>query len=1077
MPVEQIDAAVATVEHPIHKDYLREHLGNLAHAAALEAAESDEWPAPEDIFEKYAREERTQRITSQANLTSIFFSSASKELGAGASEDAVWNMVFESQLSHLRNPYNSPEVRASVAGNLLVTNLFAVYGKPPKEAKEELDRRMWQVARTETGLTVLEAAGKNKDLCVVSDDPDTPYRSVAEQVSEFSTLFVATAKDPAVSRNIDTPVKVLGAADIEDKAWFFGKAAEQGKHELIEANRQYIGETEAPQLTRLALKSFSGNLEDFNRAGIGEPLKAVDLAAELIRDDQNPLYLMDIRNMPAADQQDIFHLMADHKQPAAVAQMLYSRNFNKLDASCLQRVLDLDLTTKDTSLPLTAFTDLPSGTFDKVMEAGFNTYQVVEAIDSFDMADREHAYEVLLNSDESHFIFSNPDKFPFVPKDKLLEQARQKGQFWAVAGNIDKWTDGSDKEFIQEAIEVNNSGWNIAARISKLPGLDREWFLGELQEREDYNALQTCMNHMPELDQGEIFDGVLKLDMRDSMLQYSLDNYTQLSPSEILQKLADAKAYNLIASNRAFFTEETPESLSSLMIHDPAGREALAERLVLFPNIDRRWMAESLLADNNPEAAARSADEIVDGGVDVEWLYSQIRDSKSGMEYFISQTGSEACRSAIGIDRLYADCLKLDDLSVMAHGLEIFKTPEMQAAFVDACIAKKDYNNLIFNLRSLDVPPIDIAKRCIAAGWEQPVASCWSEFYFLEGLDADEVPTAQDLLTWGAPAVLLANNKMYPDAPVDVAFDMLLARGDDDLLAEVVTSYQDGRIPNTAATRLLETDHIWILRHKKEQFDPSVFSIDFLERYLESGDQGFAEVYAYSGHNIDWIDKGMRDFGKDAPPALLGASREINRSTDENLPDYLTELGVSNRGPAGIDQLRAADARIRRQLLETATDPEALADFARLTTTNIVAMNIAQRMTRFTNSEWGKHGQDEWNRLLQAQLDTSAGQAPMRPEFVPSREYTIHSLDAKAFDPSTIDEDARNRYDVLKADVGAAYRLVEHPGRNTYAGLFTQGRTVLRQELDRLQQQREKWVAEGNDRAIIGIDRKTAVIN
>jgi hypothetical protein len=1070
MPVEQIQNISEVVEHPVHRAHLETRLGVLAHAGMLEPVEPDlTWTeGPRDHVE-YGAE--TLKVSEQARITTLFFKDASAELGPDASEDQIWDKVFEYQLEHLKPYEENTDTSLSVATNVLVNNLLSVHGLPKEEAARKLDDRMWRLAKRGVGMSALAMANMNKDLCVVSGDPETPYRSVIEQTQGYESLFTVTEASERPRSVAAMPVEALSDTGIDNKGWFFGRAATTRNYSLVEANRKYIGDDEAVAVAKEAARYHSGPVETFRDAGLA-PISDFEYADALVSSGRN----VDKRVIAAiegSEQRTLFAKMAETYSESALTNALYGESFNDLDAASLDLLLAKGVENK--YVPLSAFKDLPAGTYTKVAEAGWNKEQIVKALDGFAVEDRKQAFDDLMNSQfDAYLVFANPDKFDFIPKNELLEQAREKGQLWTAARNIDKWTDGSDQEMLQYIIEQGyGAGDALAENMDKLPALDKEWLVGEFRKKDDLGALAESLPHVDTIDQEALLDEILADEGKVYLMRYKLPKFDKLDPAETLDKLIAAGGFETVAGNVPYFTDETYKTIEKRLASYPDGLVAIAHNISMFKDTDRKWLADALIDADRKGTAANIADALVDGGVEPEWFYNRIKDDPEALDKICGVFSGTKLLSTIGTERVFADFLATKSSDALARNMSTFNTPEMQTAIIGLCIEQRDSGNLVYlaGNSSLTLDRMDVVQKCMAAGWEQPLIRSWEKVFLEEG-KAQFQPTAEQLLSWGGAGVLLAHLDRYPGTPVDAAMDMVLQRKDDNLLIEVIARMKGVKVSDEVAYRLLESDYIWAIDAKKELFNPGAFNEKFWEKYMTSGHDEFAALYEYSGQRISWMDRGLKGLGTEASAAAVLAAREIDRETDEPLPQEIADLGVTRRGNVGVDQLRAASDGLRQQLIGSSENPAELEAFVALTTTNALAGSMVKKLVRFNTSQWGSHGDEEWQNVLRSHLDTRADQEPLREGMVVSSEYTVRKIDAKEFDPTVVDKDAKELFALYQEDLEAAFEVAESPANGRYDRLFIQGQTILRDELSRLQRSREQFIDKGNNMAVLGVEKR-----
>jgi hypothetical protein len=184
---------------------------------------------------------------------------------------------------------------------------------------------------------------------------------------------------------------------------------------------------------------------------------------------------------------------------------------------------------------------------------------------------------------------------------------------------------------------------------------------------------------------------------------------------------------------------------------------------------------------------------------------------------------------------------------------------------------------------------------------------------------------------------------------------------------------------------------------------------------------------------------------------------------------------VTSHGHLGLEQLRTKVQDIRRTLIHTA-DSTSQAELASLTLENNIARSITKQLTRFGESEWGNHSEDAWETMMRKHMAVADKVKPLSPEFKPSKLYEVPTLDAKEFDPSKLDEDAVNRYSVLRESLDLGVQTAESPPRGRYEPLFGAARDLLAAEITRKQTLRAELVAKGQEKGVANIDKQITAL-
>lgn len=1100
IPTDQIELNSEQVSHPAHRQHLGDRLGKVAEV--ISSAESSS-STPEEIV---GGQPTSERLKSQVGLVSEFFAKASEELGPEATMDEIWERVAQSQLN-LITPWSENEDvdKDEIALSYLVANLLAVYDKEPEGAEAILKHRMWEAAGRRAGFKVLSAAQKNQDIQVGSKAEHIEPRSIIQQTQGFGGLFIATDKS-VNARQINLYLPELKSATPEERSWFFAWELRLGNYDIVRTNFAGLNKGEIKNTLKEVVQNQQLHYDSIIGLGLENEISVEDVIDWSIEAGRNPVYFLNMEDMPKDEQKALFKkLLDDHitkeryraavevllkttqvGQPAhqtttpLVISALGSEKFTSLDSEDLERLLSSGVLDGHNWTSLLAFEDLSEGMLTKLQEAGVKINQIMNMAHNLAESDRKILYDQLLEERDLYTLLRNPDKFGFIPRSQLLDLARDNRLLSAVASSIGKWTDGSDKELIVEVLENTfDGGTSMGDALDTMPKIDTEWFISELEKKDDVAALVKCLRHVGTINELELLDRILMLEPNkvEMILGFDLKLFKFEDTNMVLEKLIAINAFEVIARNTDYFIGETAETILFKIGSTPEGVLAITNNIYKFPDADKRWLADCLVDNGNLRELAMNASAFTKGGVEAEWIYRAVATDAKALGLLSRYREDGDAFSDIPSERFFEDLMGLKAIDEIGMSLKKFKEPGMHARFVQACIDSQLEIELAVRLDVLEIDNISIAKQCLEAGWDHAIMSRWDENNFLSGVSEEDRPSAADLIEWGGASVVLCNTDIYPDADLSKAFRQVIERSDEKTLSSILFKTKLDRVPGEVAEALLDTESAWMIRRKKELFEPSVFTPDFFERYLYKDDESFVELYKYSGTKIEWLDKQLNTFGRDATPILLLAGRELSLESDQVIPSYIAELGVTRRGQAGIEQLKKATVELRRQLIYNSDGPDQLSAFVALTTSNLLAKSIAKQMTRFTSSQWGAHTEDEWSRVLESHLASKASHAPMPAEFVNSELYTVRTIDAKEFDPSKIDEDAKDKFVALQESLKKAFEIAESPANGRFSGVFTEGQSLLSEELGRLRSRRGVLVEQGKDKGVEALDQKIAGIS
>lgn len=1057
LPPDVIESHIEAVQHPVHREHLHSHLGRLAEKHSVI-----------DFIPDQSEETNVKTdIHTQSEMISHYFAEASSELGAEATEDQVWDKVFDKQMWELVKSDGEVD-KESLAVNVLVGNLFAANGLPEADAQRFLQTRMWSVATFRRGLAIVGAANKNMGLCVATGQTDKPYASVVEQTQPHGALFMAT--DQAVDlKTVSIPVSELADASPERQAWFIGVMGANKNFSSVNLNMKYIPDTTALVEQIIASGRMSSDL--LRNTPLGNDFsseRVVDLCFSL---GKNPTYSIDVGHEPAELQSTVLNRMIE-LLPDSVSLGL--DRFTNLPETDLRKLAESGFFKNNSYTNIGAFKNLSPGMIDFLKDSGLSHSKICESLSNFDQNDRKTYYDQLTEGYDSHVIFQYPDQFDFVDRADLLQAARDSRNMSTVSQYVSKYTDGTNQQLISELLD-SGYGEAVAKKLGDMPNIDVEWFVGEADRHDDLKALLQSLPYSESIDHQELFDRILAREDAASILRYDIKLLTGLDKQATLDRLISGKLFDVITSKLDYFDGETRESIFNRIAENPEALVAVAESIYLFPFVDKAWLVDSLATNGSYDQITAIADDAIKDGVDPETIWSAIQDSSSAMYKMLYRVDGEFCK-AIGVERVFSTLLDKGSLGDVAWQLDKTDNKAIHQMFLERCIEQRDASAIRQSLDKISIDKVEIIRQLCQSGFEAPLIS-WSDDPFFKDIATEDLPSQEALLGWGAHATLICNPERYPDVNRDEHYDSLINSNAQELLVKVLLHPNTTSAPAKAAQYLVGTERAAILRMKKDLFDKSVFTPELMEKYIATGDEAFLELYEYSGQKIEWVERGFAVFGKEAPPTILYAVRELEKTTEDPLPAQFAELSVRQRGQGGVEQLKRAYTNIRSELIHGTNTPEQLRDFVELATNNPIAKSIAKQLTRFAGAQWGRHGEDEWTRVLQDHLAVSAEIRPLALNFVPSSEYTVRTIDAKEFDPSKIDEDAANKFTSLRESLDLALEIAESPAAHRYERLFADSRSLLDTERARLATTKEGLQAQNKTKAVENIDRQISAID
>ena len=168
-----------------------------------------------------------------------------------------------------------------------------------------------------------------------------------------------------------------------------------------------------------------------------------------------------------------------------------------------------------------------------------------------------------------------------------------------------------------------------------------------------------------------------------------------------------------------------------------------------------------------------------------------------------------------------------------------------------------------------------------------------------------------------------------------------------------------------------------------------------------------------------FIDKDTQDTATDG--GVFGKIKSLvpkifsKQSADkEAIPKMLSDLGVSDIGPAGIGQLRDFVQNFKQSVI---TDERHLMENIK----NPLVLSIYKKYVRFEKSEWGGHTNEQFMETVKNYNPDK--HQPLNPAYTPSETINIqHKEDTE---PIVLTEDFKDRFRTLQSAVIEAKQVVE----------------------------------------------------
>lgn len=1075
------------------------YLPELQHLGSMSVLQLQAQPGLAEALHTVTPEQQTITQEQEA-MIGTYFMEATQALPEQSSEQAVWDKIFDIQSQELLTVTNETE-KDRIALNILVGNQLSQYGIYVADAAKLRTDRAWKMAQTREGARFNKVAEENIGLCVATGQPTKPYQSVAEQLgpiepskpsSALSELLKVTDKSYVGRTALHEDITI--SADEAQAGWLINLAVEAGDTLSVAYNVVDVQPAFRQKMVRELLAKGQKIHQTLLRPEppFSEALPRSEVIEDALRQNPEALVTQNFSSeLPEVRDRIITELIPKITAEDAGTWLKYHlENVGPEHVAAFSDKLGREMN----MTALAKFSSLPPNALRLLSDNNSEDYSLASCIGKYDAEDQARILKEaeLGNSVWSSAIYAAPEEFKLMDKDEILSHARKHDRLYYIASNIDQYTDGSDQELILELLNLDtNYARTIPDKISDMPLLDKAWLVETYKNKafDKYfdrslrilagfvDPKQFLLDRLEAQDSFNISYVVQQIARRDGV-EWGGSSEDGPGPEygvpvdELYQILKDNQEYDAILGNvswgRVF--EKNKDNIVSELMASPGGPEALAKNIsYLDKDEDLVPLYDHVVALKLDALLAYNYERFEKAGIPLTTLVGQLRTSTAGLDVLIKAYNEKTeIQQLCILDELLETAFTNGHVYALTSNLSLIPK-ELHQRVVDTAIANNDTTGIATHLDKLAVDGRDIARQLIAAG------QSWDVFanplnYYGKGFGG---LSAQDLIEDGAGTLVIRWHDRFADYNEEQVIDGMVERGQ---YMEIFKNIARLEQPMSEATRLYIASQGGALIAKKF---PAIFGAitpDIITAALDGDDPHFPEVYELATEKLPWLDTAIKLLGPDTPAKLLTAARFIAADSTEAFPQDLLDVGVKSHGQQGYEELRALPGMMRQRLLVQGDDAAALPGLVALLASNPYAASAARQTVRFNEAEWGNKSSQEWQKILTAHMAHRAEHAPLPEGFVASEPITISQIDAKEFDPSKIDEDARARYDVLRADIVSGLALSQRSGPNKYDDILAEGVTLLQRDLARLSTVRSKLVEQANEKALVNIDGQIGAI-
>jgi len=564
-----------------------------------------------------------------------------------------------------------------------------------------------------------------------------------------------------------------------------------------------------------------------------------------------------------------------------------------------------------------------------------------------------------------------------------------------------------------------------------------------------------------------------------------IDQYTDGSNKELISKIVELK-YGKGVTEKFSVLENLDQEWYVKLIIENNDLESMVLLLPYTDKIDQKELFEKIVSDQRIVS-----DDAVDGklnlftNLDKDAVLQELLDNNR-FQIVVSNMKNYFNNFSEGY--IYEKIISSDvGKNQIADLIDYFDSLYIHKDFLYKAIANKDRRSLIATigqerLKKELMSKEEYIKLLCQSDLEDVVLAIIGNSPWFDNYTFKNLPSLEELESLQANGLIIASviNNPEDGSNIDIneKIKQLIENDSVFVIEALIKNNHIHNISSDLASYLLLKGNFELIVSKSEVIDDSFFTQEVVERFLQADETGYEEAYkkfkAHTNQTISYIEKSYSIFGNKVNPSVIYAVKEI-LAEETPPPDYFQEIGISEKGLKGIDQLKELVANIRTNLLHVNPNNEEYSKFITLIRDNPLARAIAQQHVRFKESEFGEDDQDSWNNILNNHLSRLRDIPNLPESFSESGVYDIRSIDFVEYDSNQIDEDAKNRYLALRDIIDQAMALNQLPAGERYSALFTEARKLLTEELEQLNLMLEQKA--GNEKAIINLTKQIERVN
>jgi hypothetical protein len=985
--------------------------------------------------------------------------------------DKIWNEIFERQIVDLKRLIEEKadeQKIASLSLNILVANTLSVNHLSIVDKRTKYDQRMWSIAQSGLGKTILKSAKDNIGFCVLTqeykpiDGLYAEYESVAEQIGRFDRLLDITDDSYMEDDNILPPL-ALSSGSVEQIQWYFELIISRGQFNLARESMRYVDPSMQKQmvyyLDKIGLPAGNFVISDYNSLPILPPEELIDLLIQQNKYNEIPTYINKVspQNIEAIvskiiDQHDIVLSIFKHID--------YDDNFRrKLSFSFFKKMVELGF---NPNLNLLSSDDLTEDALYWLIDKYISSLRLVlNIVKSTKKEMQMTIFNKLLSyrPPKTYDIFASIDCFDLLDKKFLIEEILERDPTFNIGISLGNLINEFDKNFIELLLNkpIDDINLNsIVYTVLNFEDCDTSWLLALLVKKDkNITIIKNIDIFKKYLNNDAIKEIISKAMVAE---KNSIDIYViralipELGAQWLLNLIFEHDYLSLIFEEFELFKDViTAQQIVDFSKKSPRNIKRV---------IDLGLMSDDMISVLKNEFKEKKEFSMffavfsiqdtknLDNQEIIEFAFSDYY----ALQEFLKTDLSKNIIIDYGVHEFIIRMIDEDFYDLLYKIYEIAKDEDKKLIIVTLIQEKQRYTLMEIIRNHFNDLPFSIEELrslLIENNLENVIFENFEILY--EGklehssFDWKSQYTFQEIIEMGmSPVIIYELSRIYGNKDCNgnkltqeqlvIALEDTIDKGFINYVKFEIDSVNqilhNSTIDKKITKKIIENGLIKeVIKYQDLFGDPTIelVEIAFINDF---GDAiVYYEFYKNKGNKpISWVEKGFTIFGYDCPLPTILAVKYIDG--DMPLPEYLRELGITYNGDKGLDQLKQVVNKIKSTITDILIDGDDR-DKIMLIRDNPIARAYAKRLIKFSDAIWGAKDDNAWFDMLSNTLNIETSKLELPPDFIASTEIAIPTKDAVGIESIKISQDVTQQFEKYKNDISYILNLIKEPDINT----------------------------------------------